>query len=143
MADRPGDIDGAQPVGEQLGTPGPDQGYAIKLASTIADRLQLGNLHAKDVIAGCVAVATKRSGLFGRAPVIHDLTSAFTIWGFLDTSPHAELVTLREEMFPEIASAHHYRERRQIADRISPEMLRRPHTQIISDYATDWTLNFA
>ncbi|NNF55886.1 MAG: hypothetical protein HKN03_15780 [Acidimicrobiales bacterium] len=142
MADRPGDIDGAWPTGDRLGVPGPDQGYAIKLASSFLDRLHLGSLDEKDVVAGCVAVANKRSGLFGRAPVVHDLTVAFTIWGFLDESPPAELVEQREKMFPEVASAHHYPERREIADRVSASMLQRPHGAIISDYASDWTLNF-
>ena len=141
MADRPGDIDGAWPTGDGLGTPGPDQGYAIKLALGFADQLHLGKLDQGDVISGCVAVANKRSGLLGRAPVIHDLTAAFTIWGFLDDSPAADLVELREKMFPEVASAHHYPERREIADRVSAEMLRRPHGAIISDYNGDWTLN--
>lgn len=141
MADRPGDIDGQWPTGDGLGTPGPDQGYAIKLAAGFSERLHLGNLHQDDVTAGCVAVATKRSGLLGRAPIVHDLTAAFTIWGFLDETPAAELVELREKMFPEVASAHHYPERREIADRVSAEMLRRPHGAIISDYQSDWTLN--
>ena len=30
--------------------------------------------------------------MFSRAPVVHDLTIAFTIWGFLDAQPPAELV---------------------------------------------------
>ena len=33
-ADRPGDLVGAQPKGTKLGNPGPDQGYAIKLANS-------------------------------------------------------------------------------------------------------------
>ena len=45
-----------------------------------------------DAVSGCTAVALRRASLYGRAPVIHDLRIAFTIWGFLDAAPPAELV---------------------------------------------------
>ncbi len=143
MADRPGDLAGAQPVGDRLGTPGPDAGYAIKLARTFSDRLKTGKLAESDVVAGCVAVAIKRSGLLGRGPVVHDLTAAFTLWGFLDDAPKSELVALREEVFPQVASSHHYAERREIVDLTSSEVLHRPHSLIIEDYKSDWRTNIA
>lgn len=143
MADRPGDVEGGQPRGEGLGTPGPDQGYALKLARSFEGRLKLGALDEDDVVAGCVAIASKRSGLFGRGPVVHDLTAAFTMWGFLDDSPDAELVALREELFPQVASSHHYSERREIVDLVSAEALARPHAEIITDYQTGWRQNIS
>jgi len=141
MADRPGDIHGAQPEGDRFGTPGPDQGYAIKLAGSFSDRLRTGKLSHNDVVSGCVAVAIKRSGAFGRGPVVHDLTAAFTIWGFLDSNPASDLVELREELFPQIASSHHYAERREVADMVPSEVLARPHSLIIEDYGADWRNN--
>ena len=138
MADRPGDLPGEHPTGERLGVPGPDQGYALKLARLFDDQLELGALSHDDVVAGCVAVACKRSGLFGRGPVVHDLRAAFTVWGFLDESPDTELVELRERLFPEVASSHHYRERREIVDLVPNEALERPHAEIIADYQTGW-----
>ncbi len=64
-------------------------------------------------MAGCTAVALRRASLFGRAPVIHDLRIAFTIWGYLDAAPPAELVELRRPLFEGVAnSLHHYEERR-------------------------------
>jgi hypothetical protein len=141
MAERPGDLSGQQPTGEGFGTPGPDQGYALKLAKMFDDRLNTGKLNRDDVVAGCVAVANKRSGLYGRAPIVHDLTAAFTLWGFLDESPDPELVELRERLFPQVASSHHYPERREIVDCVSSEVLRRPHAEIISDYQADWRQN--
>ena len=87
MADRPGDLTGGQPKGAALGTAGPDQGYAYRLVHLFDDRLHLGGVDREDAVAGCVALAMKRSGLFGRAPVVHDLTAAFTIYGFLDQNP--------------------------------------------------------
>ena len=43
-------------------------------------------------------LALKRASLFGRAPVVHDLEVAFTIWGFLGAAP-PELVALRRPLF--------------------------------------------
>ncbi len=120
---------------------GPDQGYALTLVSQFDDRLELGALHRADVVAGCAAVAMKRAALFGRAPVVHDLTAAFTMFGFLDGSPDAELVESREAWFPEIASEHHYSERRELVDRVSDDVLHRPHGAIIADYDADWRRN--
>ena len=142
-ADRPADFTTAgQPEGTQLGTQGPDQGYALKLAGMFEDRVHLGNLHWEDVMVGCVAVAMKRAALYGRAPVIHDLTAAFTIYGFLDEAPDQELVGLRERLFPEVRSHHHYREQREIADLVTADTLMRPHSAIETFYGLDWKQNF-
>ena len=37
-------------------------------------------------VGGVLGIALRRASEFSRAPVIHDLTIAFTIWGFLDRS---------------------------------------------------------
>ena len=39
---RPGELNGPQPWGDQLGTPGPDTGYALKLVERCVDELTLG-----------------------------------------------------------------------------------------------------
>jgi hypothetical protein len=138
-ADRPGEIEGLQPVGEQLGTPGPDQGYALTLAARFADKLQLTEgEHATDVLAGASAVAMKRSGLFGRAPVVHDLTVALTVWGFLDSSPDPALVAVRRELFEEVHHYVHYTELRRIVDAVPEAVLRQPHVVTASQHAADW-----
>jgi hypothetical protein len=141
-ADRPGDLPTGQPRGDRLGSIGPDQGYAYKLVDQLADRLQLGGIRRADAVAGCVAVALKRAALFGRAPVIHDLTAAFTLFGFLDDGPPAELVALRERLFPEVSSNHHYLERRELVDLVPDAVLARPHGVVADDYAADWKKNF-
>lgn len=137
-ADRPGDVfaDG-QPSGALIGSQGPDQGFAIKLARSFEDQLELTkNEHANDVIAGCVAVALKRASAFGRAPTVHDVRCAFSIFGFLDRAD-PELVSVREALFEEVAHPHHYAERRAIVDAVPVEFLRRPHKQILED-VSDW-----
>ena len=136
LADRPGDLDGLQPLGDRFGVQGPDQGYALKLADEVfRPLLKTGALHAEDVIAGCLGIALKRAALFGRAPTAHDLRAAFALWGFLDDAPPAELVELRERLFAEVANPHHYVEGRDIVDAVPEDVLRQPHTEIESAYA--------
>jgi hypothetical protein len=142
LADRPGDLAGRQPLGPRLGYPGPDQGFAIRLANRFDERLVLTvGEHAEDVKAGCTAVALKRASLFGRAPMVHDLTAAFTIWGFL-AEADAELVRLRTPLFEEVASPHHYMERRRIADLVPQAVLRMSHQEIARAAAQDWRAFF-
>lgn len=140
-ADRPGDLAGPQPRGAQLGNIGPDQGYAYKLAGLFDDQLKLGAVGHDDAVAGCVALANKRSSLFGRAPVVHDLTIAFTVFGFFDENPEAELVELRDGLFAEVRSSHHYTERRHLVDLVSDEILALQPAAVADNYARDWRIN--
>lgn len=143
VADRPGDLVAGQPGGTRLGTQGPDQGYAYKLVNHFDDMLHIGALSKDDVVSGCVAVAMKRSGLFGRGPVVHDLTAAFSVYGFLDADASSELVELRESLFSQIANSHHYKERRAVVDHVLDSALRQPHGVIESSARRDWRSNFA
>ncbi len=144
MADRPGDFGGAQPTGDQLGTPGPDQGYAFKLARHFADRLHPGRLDNDDVTSGCVAIASKRAGLFGRAPVVYDLTAAFTMWGFLDPAPPSDAGRAqRTALSPGRQRLITTSNAAELVDRVSAEVLLRPHAAINDDYGRDWTTNIA
>lgn len=138
FADRPGDLPAGQPSGVRLGSPGPDQGYALTLVRLFDGKLHLGEVDHADAVAGCVAVAMKRAALFGRAPVVHDLEVAFTVFGFLDPYAPGELVALREAAFAEIHSHHHYRELRFVADMVTDEALRQPHDAVSADYASSW-----
>jgi hypothetical protein len=138
VADRPGDfvIEKAdQPVGRHLGTPGPDQGYALKLARLFEDRLHLAGEHHEDAVAGCLGVATRRAALFGRAPVVYDLELAFALWGFLDASPPADLVAFRKPLFE--SARHHYWDQRAISDRVPDATLRLTPDQVKAQL-TDW-----
>ena len=140
IPDRPGELDGPQPHGPQLGTQGPDQGYALKLANRLRPslRLQPGE-RADDAIHGCLGIALRRASLFGRAPVIHDLTLAFTIWGFLDDDPPADLVECRRALFAGVGNVmHHYAEGRGIAD-IVPETTLRAS---VDDVALTWRVQW-
>jgi hypothetical protein len=139
-ADRPADLkDAAEPLGNKFGSPGPDQGYALTLARRFEDRLRVDGEQAEDVVAGCVGVATKRSSLFGRAPVIYDLELAFGMWGYLD-SPPTDLVEFRRPLFE--GARHHYWDQRHISDLVPEETLRLKPKQV-RERLSDWRSRLA
>lgn len=138
-ADRPGDIEGRQPAGPQLGFQGPDQGYALLLARRIEPDLVLSDTErADDAVAGCLGIALRRASIFGRAPVIHDLRIAFTIWGFLDPAPPTELVEERRTRFEGAADPHHYEVARELADDVPEATLRSTPQQVAGEYPAKW-----
>jgi hypothetical protein len=125
MAGRPGEIEGRQPHGERLGFQGPDQGYALTLARLVQDqiRLQQGEL-LDDAVRGTVAIALRRASRYGRAPVMHDIRFALTLWGWTLESPSADLVVRRREAFVGCGSVlHGYTDARDLADMV-PETTR-------------------
>jgi hypothetical protein len=125
--DRPGDLRGRQPLGPKLGSPGPDQGYALRLVRYFDDRLELADTDKDDAVTGCLGVALKRASIFGRAPVIWDFELAFTLWGFLGGAPE-ELVAFRKPLFE--GCRHDYEAQREIADRVPDETLRTAPEQV-------------
>jgi hypothetical protein len=130
MADRPAELVGRQPSGPRLGSPGPDQGYALHLARHYEGRLVLGVGEAEvDALAGCLAIAMRRSAIFGRAPILGDLSLALTFWGFLSAADD-ELVAIRSRVFAAVASTHHYMERRAIVDAMTEDLLRMTIDQV-------------
>jgi hypothetical protein len=139
MADRPGEVvEDGQPRGVRLGNQGPDQGYALSLARRFERKLTLvAGEHEKDALAGAVGVALKRASLFGRAPVVHDLTVALTIWGYLGEAP-AELVELRKDLFEEVSHPHHYGGLRRIVDLAPEPVLRMSPGQVAEAHRADW-----
>lgn len=71
------------------GTPGPDGGYALTVTNAVladwhADHLSGVDHH--DLVAGVAALASKRSGLFGRGPSRSDVETALRLVG---VTPHA------------------------------------------------------
>jgi hypothetical protein len=139
LADRPADLKAGQPAGPRLGYQGPDQGYALVLAERCRGKLHLQPGESEDdAIRGCLNVALRRASLLGRAPVIHDLTVAFTIWGFLDPDPPRQLVELRRRLFAGVHHPHHYAEGRDIADMVSEETLRSMPVDVQAAYPGRW-----
>jgi len=123
--DRPGDLAGPQPIGERLGSQGPDQGYALKLAELVRpDVIVQPGESVDDALVGIVATAMRRASLFGRAPVIHDLRLAQRIWGFADASPPASLLAARQNLFDGLARGHAYDQTRALVDTVPEATLR-------------------
>jgi hypothetical protein len=118
--DRPAAIRARQPHGVRLGHPGPDQGYVYLLAERLRPRIIVSDGESvDDAIQGCIGIALRRAAHFGRAPVIHDMTIALTIWGFFLAAPPSELVAVRRGVFEGVANVvHHYAEARRIVDMV-------------------------
>lgn len=138
--DRPAEIDGLQPSGARLGSQGPDQGFALRIARLRADDVcPTPGEDARDLIAGCLGIALRRASMFSRAPVVHDIDIAFTIWGLYDDAPPSELVELRRTMFAGVAhTGHHYDQARRIVDMVPESTLRATPAQITSIYPAQW-----
>ena len=138
--DRAADLSGRQPVGRRLGSQGPDQGYALALAARLRPEVVVtAGESVDDAVSGCTAVAMRRASLFGRAPVIHDLRIALTIWGFLDPSPSAELVTERRPRFVGVGhGSHHYAQVRALVDQVPEATLRSTPEQVAAAYPAQW-----
>lgn len=132
VADRPGELilgrreapapaEGPRAAGR--GVPGPDQGYALRLAERFEGRLVLeAGERAEDVLAGTVALAMRRAALFGRAPVATDLEIALGLFGFLAPAP-AALVERRRALFGGLG--HDEWRRRALANGVEDAALRR------------------
>lgn len=139
MPDRPGELQGRQPEGARLGYQGPDQGFGLRLANGFRTRLQLtSGESAEDAVRGCLNVALRRASMFGRAPVVHDLTIAFTVFGFLDAAPPAELLARRKALFAGVGNVHHYAEGRAIAESVPEATLRMTPAQVAQAYPARW-----
>ena len=78
----------AAPKGRSLGTPGPDSGFALRLAKRFEHDLRLGEGESEhDVVLGVALVAVKRAALFGGAPWSTTSVSPSTYWQFLADAP--------------------------------------------------------
>jgi hypothetical protein len=103
------------------GTPGPDQGYALRLARRFEGRLVLTpGETADDVLLGCALLAARRSALLGRAPTVYDLEVALGLFGYLGPAP-SELVAYRSEAFRGVA--HDYDVQRELVDGVPESAL--------------------
>lgn len=141
MPARPGELaNGRQPDGGRFGYQGPDQGYALSLAERFRGRLQLTKGEkADDAIRGCLNIALRRASLFGRGPMVHDLTIAFTIWGYLDAAAPPDLVARRRAAFEGVGNAaHHYAEGRAIAADVPEATLRMSPEAVQAVFPSKW-----
>ena len=109
--------------GRSVGTPGPDAGFALRLARRFAHDLKLRegeNEH--DVLLGCALIAARRAALYGRAPSIYDVQVALALWGFLRDDVPEELVEGRRQAFSSVS--HDYVAQRRLVDAVPEASLR-------------------
>ncbi len=120
---RPADLRPGVPLPARLvGAPGPDQGYALKVARRFEDALVLAeHEHRDDVIAGAVALAMRRAAMFGRAPIAADVQVALLLFGFFGPASDA-LVSERRARF--FGVSHDEWARRALVDAVPEELLR-------------------
>ena len=139
MADRPGEVVGAEPhAGSGMGHQGPGQGYALKLAQRFAGRLVLAaGEREDDALAGCCAVALRRASIFGRAPVVHDLRLALELFGFL-IDADAALVSWRRARFAGAAGHHGYPVKLRLVELVPEDTLRRTPAAVAEARSKDW-----
>ena len=82
VPDRPGEFTGSGvPWGGAFGTPGPDAGFALKLAAG-RDLILAENEHRADANTAVAAVAAARASLARRGPTKVDLDAAIVILGY-------------------------------------------------------------
>jgi hypothetical protein len=108
--------------GRTLGTPGPDSGFAMRLANRFGEELKLGEGETEhDVLLGVALIASKRAALYGRGPSVYDVRFGLNLWGFLDDAP-AALRAERRAAFSSIS--HDYVAQRALADSVGDDTLR-------------------
>jgi hypothetical protein len=122
-ATRPAELGGPTALaGRSVGTPGPDAGFALRLARRFEHDLRLGEGETEhDALLGVALIAARRAALFGRAPCIYDVQFALTLWGFLAVAP-AALQAARRLAFASVA--HDYVAQRSLVDGIPEATLR-------------------
>lgn len=127
-------VDLEPPRGARFGATGPDLGFGLKLAKRFEDRLELApGESAHDAVAGCFACGSRRSADFGRAPVIHDMEWAYTLWGYLGGAPE-DLVAARVKLFR--GASHEYWDQRQVVDAVNEATLRMTPAQVRSQLSS-------
>ena len=131
---------GSQPVGAAARHARPRPGICAQHRPAAApDRCTSGRRDARMTSSrDASAIALRRASLFSRAPVVHDLRIAFTIWGYFDPEPPAELIARREELFEGVGNInHHYAEGRRIADMVPESTLRMTPQQVDAAYPAE------
>ena len=137
---RPGEL--AFPVrvggGTGRGTPGPDQGYAMRLARHVEDRIRVQpGESVEDALVGCALLAARRSALLGRAPTMQDVEVACALWGYCEVDPPSALVDERRLAFSSVA--HDYAAQRALVDRVTDAtLLLSPEQVTASVRAGEW-----
>ncbi len=133
-ASRPGDLHAPAevPWGGGFGTPGPDTGYALKLAGQAEFDLDAGESRP-NVESMLVLIMSARASLSGKAPSVDDLGFAMILLGLAprEEIPDAIVVRLeadRKHWSPRVA--HSKAAARRLVARLGPELLAMTRTHL-------------
>jgi hypothetical protein len=124
---RPAELRGQNPspIPALSGNPGPDQGYALKLANELINQLNIKTeQNVADVKYALVIFALKRASLFGRAPVKKDLECGAFLLGYLSEDLEPDFIKKRSELIKGLA--HNYEYQRRFASLLTEEILLLP-----------------
>jgi len=126
-ASRPGDLHSPQdvPWGGGFGTPGPDTGYALKLAGESDYQLDEGESR-HNVDAVLVVIMSARASLTGKAPSADDLSFALLMLGLdpreeVPDAVTSQLVAGRKRWAPRVA--HSKATARELVGHLPAQML--------------------
>ena len=109
--------------GRTVGTPGPDSGFALRLARRFEHELKLGEGESEhDVLLGVALVAAKRAALFGRGPSIYDVRLGAGPVGVPHGRATGAAVGAARALFSSIS--HDYVAQRRLVDSVPEEILR-------------------
>lgn len=133
-ANRPGDLHRPEevPWGGSFGTPGPDTGYALKLAGDADFQLDEDE-HRHAVEELILVIMGARASLFGKAPSIDDLSFALMLLGLNRSSeiPEATMTRLSDaRRFWAPRVAHSHTEARTVAAKLTPALLSLSHDEL-------------
>lgn len=120
----------------RIGTAGPDQGYALRLAEGFRDALVLGDgEHRDDALTVATQVALRRAARFGRAPVRADLESAIALLSFDAPLPDETSARRRAAI---TGAAHDHWRCCALAEMVADEALG-VAPALAATYAVDWS----
>jgi hypothetical protein len=125
-ASRPGDLHtpGDVPWGGAFGTPGPDTGYALKLASDASYELEAGESRT-NVESVLLLIMGARASWFGKAPSSDDLAWSLMVLGLdrqeeIPQAVMARLTENRQYWAPQVANSK--AAARRLSARFTPEL---------------------
>jgi hypothetical protein len=120
----------------RIGTAGPDQGYALRLAQGLRDTVVLAHgEHLEDALALAVQVALRRASRFGRAPVRADVEAALAHLSYLGPISDEAAAARRAYV---TGAAHDIWRCREIAGIVPDELLALGPADAAT-HAVDWT----
>jgi hypothetical protein len=122
--------------GASQGAPGPDGGYALRLAEEILSEAHVDDVGHHDLVTGVAMLAAKRAALAGRGPSKGDVEVACDLFQ-LRTHADDDVAADRRRRFSGIG--HSYFEQRRFVDDVPVEALtqRRGNVVALVHFAND------